>query len=677
MKQQLIVALILILTTPVFGQSKDRRAVLDIQGRVREISVSPNEKIWLVTALGNIYYTNHIDSNWHFGNPSVESKALFDIDSFKLIEKQGIDRISFFNKDTAIMTGYISANNEESKKNGYYFTKDAGKNWELMDFGGDSWIYTVYTDKQGNAWMGGLSKKIYYSNDFGQSWKTRKLPLRKSERIYSIYMIDSKNGIVGSDNSEILITTNNWKRTKRISTPFDQIRGKYRKKGIRYSVEEIAKIQIWNHYIVVNQSRNVFYSDINNIDWKHFPIKILDFELDKESNTLFAIDDSLRIVSFTTPNEYHLVTTERLLTLPTDMKVVNGSLFILLNEYLSDDYEICKVNKNGLIRSIPYTTEKKIEEPHIVKQGTKLVWGTNGKHIYLADKHERDWYRENTLDFRIGDLKLLNDSVAILWDGEKNNYIYSLNDHTAKEYFPQTPLQSFLASPIKKVIITSGFYGCYGKSIDEVRYEKVNDSILETKVAFIHQNREKKSFNFQNTISLSALTKVLTDINSNPSQIPTFEEFYITDSDKKNYLIMVDNQLKSMGKYYSGKMRTIFKDFYHTVPAMLDTLDNSVIATIINQSDDLISSTTKNRFIIQIINQNKDTINISRLYYAETLPWNLPWEFEFNGQHFNCYSIDFSRLVNSSIPNDFNDKEVFSNSLLIMKIADYLWNKEE
>ncbi|HPX59702.1 MAG TPA: hypothetical protein PLL02_04645 [Bacteroidales bacterium] len=258
MKQQLIVALILILTTPVFGQSKDRRAVLDIQGRVREISVSPNEKIWLVTALGNIYYTNHIDSNWHFGNPSVESKALFDIYSLKLIEKQGLNRISFFNKDTAIMTGYISANNEESKKNGYYFTKDAGKNWELMDFGGDSWIYTVYTDKQGNAWMGGLSKKIYYSNDFGQSWKTRKLPLRKSERIYSIYMIDSKNGIVGSDNSEILITTNNWKRTKRISTPFDQIRGKYRKKGIRYSVEEMAKIQIWNHYIVVNQSRNVF-----------------------------------------------------------------------------------------------------------------------------------------------------------------------------------------------------------------------------------------------------------------------------------------------------------------------------------------------------------------------------------------------------------------------------------
>jgi len=42
------------------------------------------------------------------------------------------------------MTGYISVNKDEDKKNGYYLTKDAGMTWELLDFGGDSWIYNVF-----------------------------------------------------------------------------------------------------------------------------------------------------------------------------------------------------------------------------------------------------------------------------------------------------------------------------------------------------------------------------------------------------------------------------------------------------------------------------------------------------------------------------------------------------
>ena len=168
----------------------------------------------------------------------------------------------------------------------------------------------------------------------------------------------------------------------------------------------------------------------------------------------------------------------------------------------------------------------------------------------------------------------------------------------------------------------------------------------------------------------------MTDISSNPTVIPTFKDFRITDSDKKNYLEMVDNQLKSKETDYLDNKKKINKDFYYTVPAMIDTLNNSVIATILNQREGW-TSTTSNWFTIQIINQNNDTLNIVRSYYVETLPWNLPWKFEYNGQHFNCYNIDFSRLVYSCIPDDFTDKGVFNNSLLIMIVADYLWNKEE
>lgn len=650
------------MTTTVFGQTKDRRAELDINGRVNEISVSPDEKIWLVTAVGNIYYTDNIDSNWHYGKPIFESKDEYGLGS------PNLDRISFFNKDTAIMTGYISVSEKEYKKNGYYLTKDAGKTWKLLDFGGDSWIYNAFVDKQGNAWMGGSSGEIFFSKDFGQHWEKLNSPYNSSSRMHSIFMLNSTTGISGALHNDIYTTSDNWKSNKKIKTPYDQ--KKYSTPN-GYSDDRIEKILIWNNFIVVNQNGHIYYTESNNIDWQPFPIKVYDFELDNDSKTLFAISDSLKIVSFTSPTEFHLLTEKRLSSFPIDIKVVNGSLFVV-----SSGYEVYKVNKNGLTRSIPYTTDKKIAEPRIVKQGTKLVWGINGNQIYLADDNERDWYRENALDFYIKDFRLLNDSVAILWDGKKNNYIYSLSDHTPKQYFPETPLKTFLASPIKTFIINSGSQGCFHGYNDEVRYERVNDSIFKTTTASANGFREKKSSNFKNKISSSVLTTVLTDISSNPSAIPTFKDFHITDSDKKNYLTMVDNQLKSKKTDYFDRKKKINKNFYYSVPAMLDTMDNSIIQSVLNQTEGG-WSTTSNWFTVQIINQNNDTLNIVRSYYMKTLPWNLPWKFEYNGQYFNCYNIDFSRFINACIPDNFTDKGVFNNSRLIMEVADYLWNKEE
>lgn len=424
--RHIIYILTLLLTTTVFGQNKDRRAELDIKGRVNEISVSPDEKIWLVTAIGNIYYTDNIDSNWHYGKPIFESTDELGLDNPHL------ERISYFNKDTAIMTGYISVSKKEYNKSGYYLTMDAGKTWKLLDFCGDSWIYNVFVDKQGNAWMGGSSGDIFFSKDFGQHWEKLNSPYNSSSRMHSIFMINSTTGISGALQKDIYTTSDNWKSNKKIKTPYDQ--KKYSKLN-RYSDDRIEKILIWNNFIVVNQNGHIYYTESNNIDWQPFPIKVNNFDLDNDSKTLFVISDSLKILSFTSPTEFNLLTDKQLSDYPIDIKVVNGSLFVV-----SSDYEVYKLNKKGLTRSIPYTTDKKIEEPEIVKQGTKLVWGSNGNQIYLADFKSRDWYRENALDFYISDFRLLNDSVAILWDGKKNNYIYSLSDHTPKQYFPETPL---------------------------------------------------------------------------------------------------------------------------------------------------------------------------------------------------------------------------------------------
>jgi len=284
MKQNIYI-LILLFATTAFGQVKDRRAELDIKGRVNEISISPDEKIWLTTAIGNTYYTNNIDSTWHYGKPLIEKKE----DDFG-IGNPHLDRISFFNNDTAILTGYISYTQEGLRKDGYYRTTDAGENWELLEYGGDSWIYTT---------------------DFGKSWITIKLPYKPSDRTYGIFMKNSKVGVASSDDNEIISTKDNWKTISHIETPLDQ--KKYQTDESQgYVDKRISKIIMWNNYLVVNQNGHIFYSAKGDINWKSFPVQVIDFEVDFDSNKLFAITDSLKVISFSTPSNFQSLTNDRL-----------------------------------------------------------------------------------------------------------------------------------------------------------------------------------------------------------------------------------------------------------------------------------------------------------------------------------------------------------------------------
>ncbi len=657
-----VTILTLLIAATVSGQTKDRRAELDIAGRVNEISVSPDEKIWLVTATGSTYYTDRIGSSWHYGKSLINNKDEYGTNNPHL------ERISFFNNDTAIMTGYISATINALKNNGYYLTKDAGKNWELLDYGGNSWIYTIYTDKNGNAWMGGLSKELYYSNNFGQSWTTIKLPYKSSDRTYGIYMVNTNSGIASSNHNELLTTEDNWKSVTYLKTPLDQ--KKYHEDELMGSVDNrISKILKWNDYIVVNQHGHIFYSATNYIDWKLFPIAIIDFELDINSNKLFAVTESLKIASFSSPTKFEKLSNNQLSGFPINIKAVNNSLYLV-----SYGNEVYKVNEKEWTHTFPYTTDKGIPEPHIVKQGTKLEWGINRNQIYLADINQHNWYREYVLDFSVADFKVLNDSEVIIWDGVQNNYRYSIHNHIPKLYFPDNPIKHFLESQVQWFSIKSGIQGCFQSSVNEVIYSKADDSTFATTTFSVNNNQGKDNSTFRNKVKSNILSNNLISIDSRPSAIPLLKDFQITEKDKNNYLTLVDNQLNSNGaNNFSGK-KQINKEFYYAVPATLDTLESSIVATILNQQEGLVSTTSR-WITIQIVNQKYDTLSITRDYYESSLPWHLPWKFKYNGLYFNCYNIEFSRFINSCIPENFIGKEEFDNSILIMQIADYLYNK--
>ena len=645
--------------------TRDYRAALNIVGRITEISVAPDEQIWLTTYMGGIYYTNSIDSNWHYGrlDPSAED----DKEDYLSLKKPNLNRISFFNADTAIMTGFMHFFDDwKSPYDGYYRTTDGGRTWELRSFGGEGRIYEACVNSRGDAWIGTAGKKIHYSDDFGEHFKALKIPFKKSDRIYALYMADAFRGIVGSEANEILITEDNWHTARNIPTPLDQ---KKVEASEREDQPRVDKVLIWGPYLIAKQCGKSFYTlTTNKIDWQPFPVQIIDLSLDKGCNLLCAIDDSLRVLWFASPTEYGSPLNERLPAYPIDIKAVNGSLYMILANKM-----VGRANHEGLTCHIPYTTDHPIEEPWLKESGEHLIWGEEDGQLYIADKKDSCWYREAVLDFPTCGIKLLSDSVAILWDGLRN-HLYSLQNHTVKDYSYREPLRDFLAAPIKKFTISSGSRGCFHYNGNQIEFNAEDNSLFNAAVmSKVGGYQDRTDSLVDITVNGVQLVRLLEHINANPDETPEIQDFKITEADKKHYMERLQKRL-DMGWYDFNKIQNKDKGLYDSVPVMLDGIDKATLYDILNMGEGF-TSTTSNWFEVEFVNQNNDTCRIRSSYYEDGDPWFLPWRFEYNDQHFNCYSIALSHFINNCLTADFYGREAFDNAVLLMKIGDYFCQK--
>ena len=645
--------------------TRDYRAALNIVGRITEISVAPDEQIWLTTYMGGIYYTNSIDSNWHYGrlDPSAED----DKEDYLSLKKPNLNRISFFNADTAIMTGFMHFFDDwKSPYDGYYRTTDGGRTWELRSFGGEGRIYEACVNSRGDAWIGTAGKKIHYSDDFGEHFKALKIPFKKSDRIYALYMADAFRGIVGSEANEILITEDNWHTARNIPTPLDQ---KKVEASEREDQPRVDKVLIWGPYLIAKQCGKSFYTlTTNKIDWQPFPVQIIDLSLDKGCNLLCAIDDSLRVLWFASPTEYGSPLNERLPAYPIDIKAVNGSLYMILANKM-----VGRANHEGLTCHIPYTTDHPIEEPWLKESGEHLIWGEEDGQLYIADKKDSCWYREAVLDFPTCGIKLLSDSVAILWDGLRN-HLYSLQNHTVKDYSYREPLRDFLAAPIKKFTISSGSRGCFHYNGHQIEFNAEGNSLFNAAVmSKVGGYQDRTDSLVDITVNGAQLVRLLEHINANPDETLEIQDFKVTEVDKKHYMERLQKRL-DMGWYDFNKIQNKDKGLYDSVPVMLDGIDKATLYDILNMGEGF-TSTTSNWFEVEFVNQNNDTCRIRSSYYEDGDPWFLPWRFEYNDQHFNCYSIALSHFINNCLTADFYGREAFDNAVLLMKIGDYFCQK--
>lgn len=165
------------------------------------------------------------------------------------------------------------------------------------------------------------------------------------------------------------------------------------------------------------------------------------------------------------------------------------------------------------------------------------------------------------------------------------------------------------------------------------------------------------------------LTAILSAINLHPARIPTLNEFAISDTDKKDYLKLVDTSIEK--KEYGFSINPDEKAYYYTVPTALNRIKEDTFKKALNE-DEKGWSTESYIFEIKFINTNNDTLHVNRTYYWEFSTWNIPWQFTYNSINFPVYDVNFSRYINDCLPSEFRNKQTFENKYLLLKIAQKL-----
>jgi hypothetical protein len=298
-----------------------------IRGRVNEISVSPNGKIWLTTAVGLSYFTDGLENKWSTATLSADQHEYAD----------DIGRITFFNDEVAIATGGLSGR--------VYRTENSGRNWSETKATSEQNVYTVYSTPHGSVWTAGSSGVIEHSLDFGKKWKALAVKFSNDNRVHSIFMGRDLSGIAGSlDGDELRVTLDNWSTSKKVTSPKGQglVPARVR--------DSISKVAIIGDKYLLQQAGSVFLSARSPIRWSKFKdLNVVDFAFSEEAKRIFLVDETGYVYQTTDLVEVAKVSADRIGKHIIDLKAVGDSLYALDAEKV-----IYRINSSKFEKAPPF-----------------------------------------------------------------------------------------------------------------------------------------------------------------------------------------------------------------------------------------------------------------------------------------------------------------------------------
>ena len=227
--------IIILLPFAVIGQ-EEFLSRLSISGEVSELGISNSEEIWVASKAGNIYYTKQIGDLWHIG-------PYGSLDPYNSSSGKTFERINFFSEDTLMISGFIQEDGKQDFVFGQAITEKLGKK---VIFGESSWIDAAYINETGKAWMSGSSQLIYFTENYGKTWKTfDKAGNENALRFSTLHFAkDEKTGLFGSFWNVLYRTIDNCQNWEKLPTPLSQNKYERLSKEDRPDISKIRILEI-------------------------------------------------------------------------------------------------------------------------------------------------------------------------------------------------------------------------------------------------------------------------------------------------------------------------------------------------------------------------------------------------------------------------------------------------
>lgn len=525
------------------------------------------------------------------------------------------------------------------------------------------YVYSSAGNSNGHFCIGASERRIAITKDYGNSWEVRKIRFKHGDRVYGVAMGENGEIICSSDYGEIVLLRHRFCFNKKLPSP---AQAKY---GYDFSID---KINFWGTYLVARQGQKVYYCNKDEMKWHLFKTRLTDFAIDDKTNDLYGITTDHRIVLAEDPENIITLSDREINVEIADIKAVDGLLYAVCN----NGKDLYKVSRDTFIHVIPYTTDKLTKQPPIVHDGNNIRWGINERHLYLAEYGSGKWYREAIFPCPVKDFGLINDSTAILWDGNRTSYQYLLKEHDYQTYKPLHPIKDFLESEIESVYIQSSVIGCSGATYNDILYKKQDDGFLYCSQVKEYDRHGMYDTVFINIIHPDSLKNILIQIDQSPLDTPTISDFKIGETDILDYYkeLKYRDSVFADGQFNKSSIYLRQRAFLDSLPPLLPSLNKGDIINLMDRNSST-GATIKNDFRVEIINSKNDTLHFSSHFEIIGPDWLLPWKTEYKGVIFSSYNIAFPQLIRKCIPENFINSENLSNSHFMISAGEYLFEK--
>jgi hypothetical protein len=657
--RKLLLLITLILPLTIFGQDS-YLANLPISGGISEIGVSPSEKIWLATKAGNTYYTDNIDKLWSFGPLGTKDPLSTGFGGT-------FERVNFFSEKIMMISGYIHG--ENSNTDFVYRSEDGGLNWDKVKFGKSSWIDAAHINDNGKAWMSGNSQLIYYTQDYGETWKSfDKAGNENALRFATIHFAkDEKTGLFGSFWNVLYKTTDNCLTWERVPTPLDQ------KKYKRLSKEhrpDIRKIRVFGDYYIINQQGNIFYTKNYNIDWIELP-NISDFETTSDES-IYLIDTDLKIDLRDSNFVSIWKSDKQFRSLPIAINTKNNSLFAFTYG------EIYKINKNDFIVSKLMTNEVPIGEPYLKVNYNGEEIGFDGNTVIRFDKKRTEWYRFMELPIDVSNAVIFKDQIVVADNNLDKRLVLDIEKQKTTEYELPKSLFNLSKNNIDKFSIEIGSQGCFHSDRQFREYQ--------LKKCYFKLTTKGKRFlsKMDKEISPQILNEIVSEIDNSRFKQLTIRDLEVCKKDLENFKNFIDKEEQKIKKkgydrfefdnYYTFPGENTDFTFYKNIADRFESIPNSIVNEVFNTGYGNWSTTTVWRKITIEFN-NGDILTIEN---SDDKPNYLytPWIINFNGLIIKSNSLKLGQLINELTEGDLYSDFSKDKNYAIYKVADFLYRQK-